>query len=60
VTETSHISVTLASDPGPRQLHWIDRIPGQGFRVNLTSAAARARPKTAFTYLIVEPVGSQG
>ena len=53
VTADSHISVTLAWYPGTRQLHWVERSPGVGFTVNLTSAPPRAGPATPFTYLIV-------
>lgn len=55
VTPNSHISVTLVSNPGQRELKWVERDPGVGFTVRLTSATPR--PATNFTYLIVEPVG---
>ncbi|MGH2753481.1 MAG: hypothetical protein ACRDLB_03540 [Actinomycetota bacterium] len=55
VTGDSHISVTLAGDPGPRNLAWVQRDPGNGFTVHLTSAPPPKRPATPFTYLIVEP-----
>jgi hypothetical protein len=54
VTANSHITVTLASNPGPRQLWWVEGNPGVGFRVRLTQAPG-PRPATNFTYLIVEP-----
>jgi hypothetical protein len=55
VTADSHISVTLMSDPGPRQIQWVERRPGIGFRLHMTSAPQNQRPATQFTYLIVEP-----
>lgn len=55
VTAHSHVSVTVASNPGPRQVAWVDRDPGNGFTVNMTSAPAKQRPATSLTYLIVEP-----
>ncbi len=51
-----HITVILTGYPGPRQLHWVERNPGTGFTVHLTSAPPPQRPETNFTYLIVEPV----
>jgi len=55
VTADSHISVTLAGDPGGnRVLQWVERDPGLGFTVHLSSAPPPARPATNFTYLIVE------
>lgn len=55
VTADSHISVTLTSNPGTRQVLWIERAAGSGFTVHMTSAPARQRPQTSFTYLVVEP-----
>ena len=55
VTADSHISVTLASDPGERELRWVERSPGSGFTVHLSSAEKKKRPETALTYLVVEP-----
>lgn len=55
VTDESHITVTLAGDPGQRELRWVERRPGSGFAVHLTSA--NQRPRTPLTYLIVEPTG---
>jgi hypothetical protein len=54
VKPNSHITVTLASNPGSRQLHWVERDPGVGFRVRLTQGQG-PKPPTNFTYLIVEP-----
>jgi len=54
VTADSHVSVTLAGNPGSRQLHYVSRSPGAGFTLNLTSAPPPQRPATPFTYLIVE------
>jgi len=54
VTADSHVTVTLASNPGNRQLHWVERNPGVGFRVRLTQGQG-PKPPTNFTYLIVEP-----
>jgi len=54
VTDVSHITVTLTSNPGGlRVLQRVERMPGSGFRVHLTPALLR--PATVFTYLIVEP-----
>ena len=53
VTGLSHISVTLTSNPALREVRWVERVPGSGFRVYLTPAVLR--PATNFTYLIVEP-----
>jgi hypothetical protein len=55
VTGDSHVSVTLTGDPGPRQVGWVERSPGSGFTLNLTSAPPRRRPATPFTYLVAEP-----
>lgn len=57
VTADSHISVTLTSDPGARSVRWVQRDPGTGFTVHLTSLPAKLRPLTDFTYLITEPTG---
>ena len=54
VTADSHVTVTLAGNPGNRQLHWVERNPGVGFRVRLTQGQG-PKPPTNFTYLIVEP-----
>lgn len=54
VTDTSHVSVTLTSEPGRRQLHWVGRDPGAGFTVHMTPAPPAHRPATYFTYLISE------
>lgn len=56
VTEGSHITVTLVSDPGVRSVHWVDRDPGSGFTVHLTSAPPNRRPTTTFSYFVVESV----
>lgn len=55
VTGNSHITVTLTTDPGDRQVSWVDRDPGSGFTVHLTQAPPPRRPETSLTYLIVEP-----
>ena len=47
------ISVTLASDPGERQVRWVEGQPGE-FAVHLTSAPPKRRPQTAFTYVVLE------
>lgn len=57
VTEHSHITVTLAGDPGNRHLRWVERDPGNGFTVHLSFAPPSQRPETPLTYLIVEPGG---
>jgi hypothetical protein len=51
VTDVSHISVTLTSDPGTRQVTWVEGSPGAGFTVH----TSKKTPETHFTYLIVEP-----
>ena len=55
VTPNSHISITLVSGPGPRQLRWIWRSGGSGFTVHFAGGPPGQRPATDFTYLIVEP-----
>lgn len=55
VTGDSHITVTLVGDPGPRQLRWVERTPGVGFKVHLAGGPPGQRPQVPFTYLIVEP-----
>lgn len=54
VTEESHISVTFVSEPGSRQLTWVDRHPDTGFTVHTASQSKKA-PETSLTYLVVEP-----
>ena len=60
VLETSLIFITLVSNPGSRDLRWVQKTPGSGFTVNLSSAPPNARPATAFTYFIVEELEPQG
>jgi hypothetical protein len=55
VTSDSHVSVTLASGPGQRQVSWVERTAGSGFRVHFTAAPSSKRPATTLTYLVVEP-----
>lgn len=58
VTEESHISVTLASNPGSRVVSWVERDPDAGgFTVHMSSASPNKRPETLFTYLVTEPLG---
>jgi hypothetical protein len=52
VTADSHITVTFTSDPGSASVAWVERKPGTGFIVHLSSGPHR---KASFTYLIVEP-----
>jgi len=52
VTPVSHITVTFTDDPGRASVAWVERRPGVGFRVHLSS---RLHGETPFTYLIVEP-----
>jgi len=52
VTAASHITVTFTADPGRASVAWVERRPGIGFRVHLSS---RPRWEVPFTYLIVEP-----
>jgi hypothetical protein len=54
VTADTHISVSLASDPGPRQLSWVERDPGSGFTVHMSGPTKKA-PETSVTYVLVEP-----
>jgi hypothetical protein len=56
VKAEQHISVTLVSNPGSRDLRWVEPIPDSGFRVHLSSAPPVARPATAFTYFIVDHI----
>jgi len=53
VTADSHITVTLTGDPGSASVAWVERQPGTGFIVHLSS---RPRWNVPITYLIVEPV----
>lgn len=58
VTEDSHISVTVVSDPGSRVFSWVKRDPDAGgFTVHMPSASPNKRPETHFTYLVTEPLG---
>ena len=52
VTEQSHITVTFMGNPGWASVTWVERQPGTGFIVHLSSRPWR---KVPFTYLIVEP-----
>lgn len=52
VTAASHITVTFTEDPGRALVSWVQRVPGIGFRVHLSS---RLHREAHFTYLIVEP-----
>jgi len=52
VTADSHVTVTFTSDPGAASVAWVERQPGTGFIVHLSS---RPRWNVPFTYLIVEP-----
>jgi hypothetical protein len=56
VSADSHVSVTVASDPGERHVSWVERDPGSGFEVHMSEAPRRKRPETSLTYLIVDPV----
>lgn len=55
VTGSSHISVTLVSDPGDRTVRWVQRTATTGFRVHLTGPA-KNKPAVSFTFLITEPM----
>lgn len=57
VTSESHVTVTPVGNPGTRHVLWVQRDPGVGFTVHMSSAPPPQRPATPFTYLIVE-VGS--
>lgn len=58
VTEESHVSVTLVSDPGTRSVSWVERDPNAGgFTIHMSQAPPGRRTETAFTYLITEPLG---
>ena len=52
VTATTHITVTLTSDPGGACVQWVERLPGSGFRVHLTKAV---RTATTFSYFMAYP-----
>jgi len=52
VTATTHITVTLTSDPGGASVQWVERLPGSGFRVHLTKAV---RTPTTFSYFMAYP-----
>jgi hypothetical protein len=56
ITAASHVSITLGSDPGSRSIRWVERDPGNGFTVHMTSASPNKRPATDFSYLVTEPV----
>jgi hypothetical protein len=56
VKAEQHIAVTLVSNPGSRDLRWVEPTPGSGFRVHLSSAPPAARPATAFTYFVVDHI----
>jgi hypothetical protein len=55
VSGSSHITVTLVSDPGSRTLRWVERVPGSGFWVHLVGGSPKNRPQIDLTYQIVEP-----
>jgi len=58
VTSQSHITTTLAGDPGPvitgfpAVVQWLERQPGTGFVIHMSRRVGQATP---FTYLILEP-----
>lgn len=52
VTDGSHVSVTLTSDPRGLLIEWVERQVGSGFTIRLNAAAKR---DTDFSYLVVEP-----
>jgi hypothetical protein len=52
VTATTHITVSLTSDPGGAAVQWIERVPGSGFRVYLTKSV---RTATTFSYFMAYP-----
>ena len=52
VTATTHITVTLTSDPAGASVQWVERLPGSGFRVHLTKAV---RTATTFSYFMAYP-----
>ena len=51
VRPESHITVTFTANPGKASVAWVERQPGAGFVVHLSS---RVRWDVPFTYLIVE------
>jgi hypothetical protein len=55
VTEQSHISVTFTSDPGSRSVAWVERDPGNGFTLHMSSAPPSRRLETSFTHFALEP-----
>jgi hypothetical protein len=52
VTATTHITVTLTSDPNGAAVQWVERLPGSGFRLHLTKAT---RTATTFSYFMAYP-----
>jgi hypothetical protein len=58
VTTESHITVALTSDPGSKAtVQWVERAPGTGFTIHLSSTAKTA---TGFSYFIVQPTFEPG
>ncbi|HUH16245.1 MAG TPA: hypothetical protein VML35_10205 [Gaiellaceae bacterium] len=54
VTGESHISLTLAGDPGQSHVSWIEQHPGAGFTVHLSRPLRRGQD-VPLTYFITEP-----
>jgi hypothetical protein len=54
IDEDSHVSVTLTSDPGGRQISWVERQSGRGFTVHFSGTQHGPRPRITLTYLIVD------
>jgi len=51
VTRTSHVTVTLLSNPGSVTVSWVELQPGVGFTIHLSAAPQK---ELQFSYLIVE------
>ena len=59
LTDNKCILVTLTSNPGPRQLQWVEYHPN-GYTVHLTPAPPNKRPATNFTFFIVGIIAKGG
>ena len=55
VQADSHVSLTPTSDPGERQIKWVEVVAG-GFIVHMTSAPPPKQTAVNFTYLVMEPL----
>jgi hypothetical protein len=53
VRETSHITITPVTNPGGREMRWVERTPESGFTVHFSAGGPRS-PAIDFTYFIAE------